>query len=230
MIKLGILDQLPIRENGCPADPVNEAIVLAQLAENWGYQRYWTAQFHGTVSFTSAAPELVACRLAAETRTLRVGAGGILLSNFSPYVVAEQFRMLETFFPGRIDLGIGRTTGADGPTHQAILYGSPMGQEAISTKVHDLKAFLGDGEPSNPEWVNVKATPQIENTPQLWMLGSGETSAVYAAQHGLAVSFAHFINPYIYDQVLANYRENFKPSGLYSKPVANVCVCRLCRY
>lgn len=228
MIKLGILDQLPIREGGKPADPIDEAIELARLAEDWGYQRYWTAQFHGTVSFTSAAPELVCCRLAAETRSMRIGAGGILLSNFSPYVVAEQFRMLETFFPGRIDLGIGRTTGADAPTHAAILYGSNRGAESFPQKVHDLKAFLGDGKPLEPAWSAVKATPVVDTPPAVWLLGSGETSAAHAAEQGLAVSFAHFINPYIYDKVLEDYRARFQPSGLYARPQANVCVFVVC--
>jgi luciferase family oxidoreductase group 1 len=228
MLKLSILDQLPIREGGHPQDPVNEAIILAKKAEQWGYHRYWTAQFHGTVSFTSAAPELVACRLAAETEKLRVGAGGILLSNVSPYVVAEQFRMLETFFPGRIDLGIGRVTGGDAATHAACLYGSPLGQNAFEQKIVDLQHFIAGEPPSNPEWKNVKATPVTDHHPQLWSLGSGEGSATLAARHGLALSFAHFINPYIYADVIDAYRKFFQPSVLYPQPLANVCVYAIC--
>jgi luciferase family oxidoreductase group 1 len=228
MLTLSILDQLPIREGGHPQDPVNEAIILAKKAEAWGYHRYWTAQFHGTVSFTSAAPELVACRLAAETHTLRVGAGGILLSNASPYVVAEQFKMLETFFPGRIDLGIGRVPGGDAATHAACLYGSPFGQNAFEQKIIDLQHFLAGAPPLNPEWRTVKATPITDHHPQLWSLGSGESSAAFAARHGMALSFAHFINPYIYADVIAAYRKHFQPSVFYPQPVANVCVYAIC--
>ena len=227
-LTLSILDQLPIREGGHPQDPVNEAIILAKKAEAWGYHRYWTAQFHGTVSFTSAAPELVACRLAAETHTLRVGAGGILLSNASPYVVAEQFKMLETFFPGRIDLGIGRVPGGDAATHAACLYGSPFGQNAFEQKIMDLQHFLAGTPPLNPEWRTVKATPITDHHPQLWSLGSGESSAAFAARHGMALSFAHFINPYIYADVIAAYRKHFQPSVFYPEPVANVCVYAIC--
>lgn len=227
-LKLSILDQLPIREGGHPQDPINEAITLAKKAEAWGYHRYWTAQFHGTVSFTSAAPELVACRLAAETKTLRVGAGGILLSNVSPYIVAEQFKMLETFFPGRIDLGIGRVTGGDAATHAAALYGSPYGQNMFEQKIIDLQHFLAGTPPLKPEWNSVKATPITDHQPQLWSLGSGEGSAALAAKHGMALSFAHFINPYIYADVIAAYRQHFQPSVFYPTPVANVCVYAIC--
>lgn len=228
MLTLSILDQLPLREGGHPQDPINEAIVLAKKAEQWGYHRYWTAQFHNTVSFTSAAPELVACRLAAETSHLRVGAGGILLSNHSPYLVAEQFKMLETFFPGRIDLGLGRVPGGDAATHAACLYGSPWGTQAFEQKVVDLKRFVAGEPPSNPEWANVSATPQTDHHPQLWSLGSGGSSALLAAKHGLALSFAHFINPYVYADVIAEYRRGFQPSLFYSQPVANVCVYAIC--
>ena len=228
MLKLSILDQLPIREGGHPQDPINEAITLAKKAEAWGYHRYWTAQFHNTVSFTTAAPELVACRLAAETQTLRVGAGGILLSNVSPYIVAEQFKMLETFFPGRIDLGLGRTPGGDAATHAACLYGSSLGQNAFEQKMIDLKAFVAGTPPLNPQWQHIKATPIADHHPQLWSLGSGEGSAALAAKHGFALSFAHFINPYSYADVIAAYRQHFQPSVFYPEPVANVCVYAIC--
>ncbi len=227
-MKLSILDQLPIREGGHPKQPIDDAIELAKCAEQWGYYRYWTAQFHGTVSFTSAAPELVACRLAAETEKMRIGSGGILLSGFSPYAVAEQFRMLETMFPGRIDLGIGRTTGADGPTFEALLYGSDKGQDHFVEKVEDLKSFIGGSAPQNPAWQNVKATPVVDHTPEVWLLGSGETSAAHAAEQGLALSFAHFINPYVYADVLENYRNNFKPSALLAEPKASLAVYVIC--
>ena len=227
-LTLSILDQLPIREGGHPQDPINEAITLAKKAEQWGYHRYWTAQFHGTGSFTCAAPELVACRLAAETTRLRVGAGGILLSNCSPYAVAEQFKILETLFPGRVDLGIGRVTGGDQATHEALLYGSPNGANTFEHKMVDLKHFLAGEPPETPAWRTVKAMPVTDHQPQLWSLGSGEGSATLAAKHGLALSFAHFINPYIYADVIQQYRQHFQPSLFYPKPVASVCVYAIC--
>jgi len=227
-MKLSILDQLPIREGGHPKQPIDEAIELAKAAEGWGYSRYWTAQFHATKSFTSAAPELVACRLAAETETMRIGSGGILLSGFSPYVVAEQFKMLETMYPGRIDLGIGRTTGADAPTFDAVLYGAGNGQEQFVQKVEDLKAFVGGYPPENPHWQTVQATPVVDHNPEIWLLGSGETSAAHAAEQGLALSFAHFINPYIYADVLEAYRKNFKPSALLKEPKASLALYVIC--
>jgi luciferase family oxidoreductase group 1 len=227
-MKLSILDQLPIRQGGKPEEPINEAIELAKLAEEWGYHRYWTAQFHATDNFTSAAPELVACRLASETSRMRIGSGGILLSGFSPYVVAEQFRMLEVMFPGRIDLGVGRTTGANDETFNQVLYGSSRGQDFFPEKVHDLTQFLASDFPEDEQIKNIKARPVVDSPPAVWLLGSGGDSARVAASQGLALSFAHFINPFDYADVLATYRDSFVPSSLYRKPEASLAVYVVC--
>ncbi|MGH7124530.1 MAG: MsnO8 family LLM class oxidoreductase, partial [Stellaceae bacterium] len=120
---LSVLDQSPVRAGGTASDALNETIQLAQAAERWGYHRYWLAEHHATEGLAGAAPEIMIARVAAATSEIRVGSGGVMLSHYSPLKVAEQFRVLETLYPGRIDLGIGRAPGSDRLTAQALAHG-----------------------------------------------------------------------------------------------------------
>ncbi len=145
---------------------------------------------------------------------MRVGSGGVMLSHYSPYKVAENFRLLEVLYPGRIDLGVGRAPGSDGLTAAALAYGNPLGIEYYPAKVKDLIAFVSGREPLTEAFRNLKATPSATTAPEVWMLGSSFDSAAYAARFGLAYSHAHFIAPQPAVEALRQYRQNFAPEHL----------------
>lgn len=227
-LKLSIVDQSPLRTGGTPADALNETIALAKAAEHWGYTRFWVAEHHSTDGFAGSSPEILVTRLAAETDHIRVGSGGVMLSHYSPLKVAENFRILETLSPGRIDLGIGRAPGGDQYTSAALAYGSQIGTEYFGTRVADTLAFLTDGKPATDVLAKVRATPRPETVPEVWLLGSSDQSAMLAAHFGLAFSFAHFISPRGGPGIVQQYRDHFRPSKFYGVPRANVGVFVLC--
>ena len=228
MIRLGVLDQSPVRSGSTPAEAVAETIRLAQAAERLGYSRYWLAEHHGTDGLAGSAPEIMVTRVAAATSRIRVGSGGVMLSHYSPLKVAETFRLLETMYPGRIDLGIGRAPGSDQLTARALAYGSPIGAEYFPDKVADLSAFLTGADAATEAFAKVRATPAASSVPEVWLLGSSGESATLAAHFGLAFSFAHFITPAGGEPVVAGYRRHFKPSALYPEPRASLCVFVIC--
>ncbi len=228
MLKLGVLDQSPIRAGGTPAQAIDETIRLAQEAEAFGYSRYWLAEHHGTDGFAGSSPEIMITRVAAATSHIRVGSGGVMLSHYSPLKVAENFKLLENMYPGRIDLGIGRAPGSDGLTAAALAYGNQIGIEYFPTKIGDLAAFLTDTPPPTEAFSRVRATPKAPGTPELWLLGSSDQSAAYAAHFGIAFSFAHFISPQVAAPVLNYYREKFEPSDLLAAPHASAGVYVIC--
>lgn len=227
-IRLSILDQSPIRKGGTAADALAETIQLAQHAEKWGYHRYWLAEHHGSTSLAGASPEIMVTRVAAETSTIRVGSGGVMLSHYSPYKVAENFQLLETMFPGRIDLGIGRAPGSDMPTAQALAYGSQIGLDYFPNKIADLEAFQRNALPPDHPFRNVKTMPETSNHPPIWLLGSSDYSASCAAGFGVAFSFAQFITPRGGEQIVRAYRAGFKPSPNLQEPLANIGIAVLC--
>ena len=227
-IRLGVLDQSPIRTGATGADALQESVKLAQATEKLGYQRYWIAEHHGSDGLASASPEILVTRIAAETKSIRVGSGGVMLSHYSPYKVAENFRMLEAMFPGRIDLGIGRAPGSDHPTAQALAYGGGIGVEHFPTMISDLSGFLTDSLPDEHPFQRVKARPFTESTPPIWLLGSSNYSAAYAAHFGLAFSFAHFITAFGGDAVVRAYQDQFQPAGTLEAPKTNVGIFVIC--
>jgi luciferase family oxidoreductase group 1 len=227
-LKLSVVDQSPIREGGTAADAIAETIELAKATERWGYTRFWLAEHHSTSGFAGSSPEILITRIAAETSRIRVGSGGVMLSHYSPLKVAENFRILETMSPNRIDLGIGRAPGADGLTSAALAYGSQVGMEFFGTRVADTLAFLTDTPPATHALAEVKATPRPGTVPQVWMLGSSDQSAALAAQFGLAFSFAHFITPHGGREIVEQYRTYFRPSRFYGVPKVSVGVFVLC--
>ena len=227
-ICLSVLDQSPIRKGATAADALQESILLAQAAEKLGYHRYWVAEHHGSDGLAAASPEILITRIAAETETIRVGSGGVMLSHYSPYKVAENFRMLESMFPGRIDLGIGRAPGSDQPTSQALAYGGCIGIEHFPTMISDLSGFLSDTLPDDHPFSRVKARPFTENVPPVWLLGSSDYSAAYAAHFGLAFSFAHFITPFGGETVVRAYQDQFQTAGTLDAPKCNVAIFVIC--
>jgi luciferase family oxidoreductase group 1 len=232
-MRLSVLDQSPIRKDGSAADAVAETIALAKAAEALGYHRYWLAEHHNTGSFAGSAPEVLIARVAAETKTIRVGSGGVMLTHYSPLKVAEQFRMLEVLNPGRIDLGIGRAPGSDQRTAAALQAGPQgFGIEAFPSQVFLLKQFLDDASggaalPDDHPYRGIHAMPRGATRPEMWMLGSGLHSAVYAAQLGLPFSHAYFISPEGSTEAVAAYRERFKPSDWCAKPTISMGVAAL---
>jgi len=228
MLKLSVLDQTPVRAGGTPAQAIDETIRLAQAAETLGYHRYWLAEHHGTDGFAGSSPEIMVTRVAAATETIRVGSGGVMLSHYSPLKVAENFCVLENMFPGRIDLGIGRAPGSDQITAAALAYGNQIGIEYFPTKIADMTAFLAGKAPVSEPFKSVRVTPPPPQLPEVWLLGSSDQSAAYAAHFGLAYSFAHFITPYASEAVVDLYRKNFRPSPVLTAPKVSLGVFVIC--
>jgi luciferase family oxidoreductase group 1 len=231
-MKLSVLDQSPIRKDGSAADAVAETIALAKACEALGYHRYWLAEHHNTGSFAGSAPEVLIARVAAETKSIRVGSGGVMLSHYSPLKVAEQFRMLEILSPGRIDLGLGRAPGTDQRTAAALQAGpQAWGIDAFPSQVNLLRQFLDDAAgvalPDGHPYRGIHAMPAGNTRPEMWMLGSGIGSAIYAAEMGLPFSHAHFISPENCDEACAAYRHRFKPSTWCERPRVSLGVAAL---
>ncbi len=227
-IRLSVLDQSPIREGGSAADALAESVELAQHAEAQGFYRYWLAEHHGTDGLAGPAPEIMVTRVASATREIRVGSGGVMLSHYSPYKVAETFKVLENMFPGRIDLGIGRAPGSDHRTAIALAYGSQVGIEYFPAKIRDMAGFLIDELPSEHPLLGVRATPLVDGLPEIWILASSEGSTTLAAQFGMGLSYAHFINPADTEILLRMYRDNFKPSEHLTEPHVTMGIFVLC--
>jgi len=227
-LKLSILDQSPIISGHTPAQAIAETIKLAQVAEQLGYYRYWLAEHHALAALADPCPEILVARIAAVTSTLRVGTGGILLPHYSPLKVAEQFRMLEALYPGRIDLGVGRAPGGDRATAMAMGEGRYSGAEHFPEQVQFLVAYLDDALPVEHPFASVKAQPSGETAPDVWLLGSSDYSGALAAQLGLRFAFAHFISADDGADVMRAYKQNFQPSQRESQPHALLAVFVIC--
>ncbi|MCC6180147.1 MAG: LLM class flavin-dependent oxidoreductase [Chloroflexi bacterium] len=229
MLTLSVLDQSPIRTGQTPADALQETLRLAQVADRLGYHRYWLAEHHSSQALAGSSPEILIGQVAAHTQHLRVGSGGVMLSHYSALKVAENFRMLETLFPGRIDLGIGRAPGSDQRTARALAHGpGALGIEYYPSQVADVIDWLHDRlRPGHP-FAGVRAMPVGPTAPEIWLLGSSADSARYAAALGTAFSFAHFINADGGPDIVRVYRHYFTPSDLLAEPRANVGVFVIC--
>jgi len=221
-MKLSVLDQSPISQGEGASQAIAYTITLAQRCDELGYHRYWLAEHH-TSKLACPAPEVLIARIAHETTRLRVGSGGIMLSHYSPLKVAESFKLLEAMYPGRIDLGVGRAPGCDQVTAAALAYGNRLGIEYYPAKVKDLLAWVSGGKPFTEEFKGIKVTPKTSTVPEVWILASTLDSALYAAQLGLPLSFAHFIASTSTVEVMQTYRREFKPEYL-TKPYTSVGV------
>ena len=229
MTVLSVLDQSPIRSGATPALAVEETLRLATAAEALGYRRYWVAEHHSSNGLAGSSPEILIGRIAAETSTIRVGAGGVMLSHYSPLKVAENFRMLETLYPGRIDLGIGRAPGSDPLTDRALQAGpGAAGPQHFPAQMNDLLGYLHGGLADDHPFAHVRAMPEGPTAPDVWLLGSTDQSAALAAHFGCAFSFAYFINPDGGDQVMAAYREHYRPSPQCAAPRGSIAAFVLC--
>src|SRR5690554_4898123 len=218
-LPLSILELARITEQGSVREALDNARDLAAHAERWGYQRIWVAEHHNMPGISSAATSLVISHIAAGSSTIRVGAGGIMLPNHAPYVIAEQFGTLEELYPGRIDLGLGRAPGTDQVTLRALRR-SPTSSDSFPQDVQELQAFLGPVAPGQ----TIEAVPGAGTNVPLWILGSSHFGAMLAAELGLPYSFASHFAPQLLNDALELYRTRFKPSEQLDQPYAMVGV------
>ena len=208
MIPFSILDLSPIAEGSNASASFRHTLDLAQHAERWGYKRHWLAEHHGIPGIASAATAVLIAHVAAGTSTIRVGAGGIMLPNHSPLVIAEQFGTLESLYPGRIDLGLGRAPGSDQATARALRRNLDSDAEEFPQDVLELMDYFSD-EPKQ----RVRAVPGIGLKVPIWILGSSLFGAQLAAHLGLPYAFAAHFAPAHLMEAIALYRANFTPSA-----------------
>ena len=228
MLRLSVLDQSPVRSGDTPADAIRETLDLARVTDRLGYHRYWLAEHHSTPALAGPSPEVLIPQVAAVTSGIRVGSGGVMLQHYSALKVAESFRVLETLYPGRIDLGIGRAPGSDQLTARALAGAGGVGVDDFVGKVSDVLGFLsGDLPPGHP-YGTVLAMPTGPTAPEVWLLGSSDQSAILAAHFGVGFSFAHFINADGGAEVTRAYRRAFKPSPMMAEPRVSVAVFVVC--
>jgi len=213
MTPLSILDLAFVPEGATPADALRNTRDLAQHAEKWGYRRFWLAEHHNMVGIASAATAVVIGYVAANTRSIRVGAGGIMLPNHSPLVIAEQFGTLETLYPGRIDLGLGRAPGTDQRTLLALRR-TPESAESFPDDVLELQEFFEEPKPGQA----VQAVPGAGLRVSLWILGSSLFGAQLAAVLGFPYAFASHFAPAALLPALTEYRSRFRPSKQLDRP------------
>ncbi|PJZ53519.1 LLM class flavin-dependent oxidoreductase [Leptospira adleri] len=227
-MKLSVLDQSPIRKGGSARQAILETVELAKLADELGYTRLWVSEHHNIQGLAGSTPEVLISHLAGETKRIRIGAGGVMLPNHSSLKVAENFRMLETLFPGRIDLGLGRASGSDRLTASILNPGSQFIRNDFGQQLLDLQCFLTDRADEDSIQTKVKAIPKADTVPELWILTSSGESGLLAAHFGLALSFAHFINPQGGPNAVNAYRERFQPSEFLTSPKASLGIFVFC--
>ncbi len=227
-MKISAVDQSPIFSNSSADQAIKDTRELAKYCDSLGLNRFWLAEHHGSSSFAGCSPEILIPSLASETESIRIGSGGVMLMHYSPYKVAENFRLLESLFPNRIDLGLGRAPGSDAYQAGALAYGSKTtGPEFFPTKMNDLKSFLEGSVSSTKSFESVNVTPGLGELPEVWLLVSSRQGAEYAAHFGLPMALAYFIDPSCID--LADvYRDNFQPSIFADKPKISVGVFSIC--
>ena len=208
-----MLDLAPIVEGSDAAKALRNTLDLARCAERWGYTRYWVAEHHGMPGIASAATAVVIGHVAAGSSTIRVGAGGIMLPNHAPLVIAEQFGTLESLYPGRIDLGLGRAPGSDQAVARAMRR-DPAAAESFPDDVAELLAYFHPAEPGQV----VRAVPGAGLDIPVWILGSSLFGAQLAAAFGLPYAFASHFAPRLLSQAVETYRANFRPSARLAQP------------
>jgi len=219
-MKYSVLDLATVVEGKTPADTFKNSVDLAQHAEKWGFSRYWLAEHHNMISVASSATSVVIGHIASHTKTIRVGSGGIMLPNHSPLIIAEQFGTLESLFPGRIDLGLGRAPGTDQVTAMAIRGERFSGANDFPKDILKLQRYFSAENRSSA----VRAIPGEGLDIPIWILGSSTDSAHLAAAFGLPYAFASHFAPAQLLTAIRIYREEFKPSAYLAQPYVMACV------
>ncbi len=223
-IPFSVLDLSPIVAGGSVALALQNSLDLARHAERWGYRRYWVAEHHNMPGIASAATSVVIGHIAGGTSRIRVGSGGIMLANHAPLMIAEQFGTLESLYPGRIDLGLGRAPGTDQMTMRSIRRGLDSNGDDFPELLEELMAFLQPAVPGQ----RVRAVPGAGLDIPIWLLGSGGFSAQLAGRLGLPFASAGHFSPANMLPALEAYRRSFRPSAALAEPCALVCVNVIC--
>lgn len=217
---LSIVDLAPVRDGESATDAYDNTVELARRAEELGYTRFWAAEHHGMAdSIASTTPEVLIARLAAETDSIRIGSGTVLLNHYRPFKVAETFGALDALAPGRVDLGLGRATGipaADRALGTEREKRDPDGDHA--EKIEATVNHLYDGFPDDHPYADLQLPRSADDAPDVWVLGSSPSSAEIAGKLGLRYCFAAFIRPHLAERAFKTYREHFEPSPLGAGP------------
>jgi luciferase family oxidoreductase group 1 len=224
-VPVSVLDTALVVSGKPASEALSHAVTVARQAERLGFRRFWVAEHHGSPAFASVAPAVLVAWLAAETESIRVGSGGVMLPNHLPFIVAEQFGSIGALGGGRIDLGIGKGTGAANATVADMLRrGAPSPSDEVYAS--DVRQLLGYFTPGGSAGIGA---PMPESyPPQVWLLGSSESSATLAAELGLPIAVAHHIRPAATESALEVYRRQFKPSGWLDRPHVMVSVTVIC--
>lgn len=222
---LSVLDLVPVRAQQSTADALAASIALAKVADELGYRRYWVAEHHNMPAVAATNPAVLIAMLGAATSQIRVGSGGVMLPNHAPFVIAEQFALLEAAYPGRVDLGIGRAPGSDQVTNWVLRHGAGgVESDAVARfpeYVENVVAMMspeGTALQLRGELFGLRATPAATSQPAVWLLGSSDYSARLAARMGLPYVFAHHFSGEGTAEALALYRNNFQPSDVLDAP------------
>ncbi|BBI34253.1 LLM class flavin-dependent oxidoreductase [Cohnella abietis] len=226
-MKLSVLDHSHVNEGRTVKDALNETVALAQETEKMGYHRFWVSEHHGSQALASSSPEVLIAHIAAHTESIKVGSGGIMLAHYSSYKVAENFKLLEALHPGRIDVGLGRAPGGMPIATRALQEHKRVDIDLYPQQVTDLNDYLYDRNPASHRFAGLRAFPQTETVPELWLLGSSDGSAKIAAEQGTAYAFAQFFGA-AGDEALQHYFAYFRPSVYNSKPKALAAVMVIC--
>ncbi|MEK5435337.1 MULTISPECIES: LLM class flavin-dependent oxidoreductase [Paenibacillus] len=221
-MRLSVLDQAPVTSGNTAEGALNKAEELAILADELGYSRMWMAEHHGGNTFASSAPEVTAARLAAKTNRIRIGTGGVMMMHYSPLKLAEVFKTLSAFSPGRIDFGVGRAPGGDTSAMYALSEGRELMLHNMYDKLGITMQLLSDQIPESELYAKNLAAPTKVALPEVWLLGSSGNSARKAAQMGVGYSFAQFFNGAMSNEILDQYRNNYQPSIFMDKPEISV--------
>jgi luciferase family oxidoreductase group 1 len=228
-MRLSVLDLSPVPSGETPADALRNTIDLARHADELGMHRYWLAEHHNAASIASSTPAVMIAAVAAATKRIRVGSGGVMLPNHSSLAVAESFRVLHALHPGRIDLGIGRAPGTDNKTALALRRSRELlGAEGFPAQLDDLLRLLGDDPDPHVPFNALKAIPTGVPAPEIWLLGSGGDGARLAGQRGLGFAFAHHFAPADAASSIAVYRDAFAASRFRERPSVIVAASAIC--
>jgi len=220
-IPFSILDVAPIIEGGGVADALQRTVKLAQMAEQHGFTRFWLAEHHNAPNIASSATSVVISHVASQTKTIRVGSGGVMLPNHAPLAIAEQFGTLDAIYPGRIDLGLGRAPGTDPITAKALRGERHTNGANFPEQLEELQSFM---HPAKHVQQAIRAIPGEGADVPIWLLGSSDFSAALAAEKGLPFAFAGHFSPTYIVPALKLYKQSFKPSSQYEQPYSMVAV------
>jgi luciferase family oxidoreductase group 1 len=228
-LKISVLDQSPIHDGKAESSGLYDTLALAKICDQLGYHRYWCAEHHDTPGYASSAPEIMLAHVACATKRIRVGSGGVMLTHYSPFKVAETFRMLEALHPGRIDLGVGRAPGGNPLSHAALAAPRQMiSHERYAQQSADLINWLNGSLPADHPYAAVKAQPADAGTPEFWMLGSSGGSSQLAGQLGAGFALALFIGTNERSSAIIDaYRRAFRPSASSRQPQAMIALAAI---